>query len=61
MIDSTGAVKITDFGIAKITQLEGQTMTGVLIGTPNYMSPEQVQGNGDRRTVRSVLPRRNRL
>ena len=51
MIDGSGAVKITDFGIAKITQVEGQTLTGVLVGTPNYMSPEQVQGKrGDGRS-----------
>src|SRR5580704_13071629 len=44
MTDEDGAVKITDFGIAKITALNNVTETRTVVGTPNYMSPEQVQG-----------------
>lgn len=44
LISHTGEVKITDFGIAKITGLHQNTQTGVLKGKFAYMSPEQAKG-----------------
>jgi serine/threonine protein kinase/Flp pilus assembly protein TadD len=44
MIDKEGNVRIMDFGIARSTKDKGITGEGVIIGTPEYMSPEQVEG-----------------
>ncbi len=44
MVLKGGIAKITDFGIARLPNSAVKTMTGLILGSPRYMSPEQVIG-----------------
>ncbi len=53
MVDAQGKVSVMDFGIARSLEVTGMTQTGALMGTPDYMSPEQARG--ERLDARSDL------
>ena len=56
----TDGLKITDFGIARLTD-SGTTKTGIVLGTPSFMSPEQLERARRPRHVGPVLPGRQSL
>jgi serine/threonine protein kinase len=45
MITGAGSVKLMDFGAAKPMSVNTRTMQGTVVGTPHYMSPEQINGD----------------
>jgi serine/threonine-protein kinase len=47
LLTADGTPKITDFGLAKKLDVQGQTHTGAVMGTPSYMAPEQAGGQKD--------------
>jgi serine/threonine-protein kinase len=51
LISAGRHVKVIDFGLAKTSYATGMTATGIIMGTPEYMAPEQVRGRrSDART-----------
>ncbi|HWH55168.1 MAG TPA: protein kinase [Gaiellaceae bacterium] len=44
LLDADGRAKVTDFGIARSLDVDGMTVTGTIMGTSNYIAPEQARG-----------------
>ena len=53
LVTPSGQVKVTDFGVARAVDGASLTVTGHVIGTPHYLSPEQAEG-GSATTVSDV-------
>src|SRR3954465_1103243 len=44
LLDGDGRAKVTDFGIAHAVDVDGMTVTGTIMGSSNYIAPEQARG-----------------
>ena len=61
MVSTTGEVKITDFGVSYSTNQEQITQDGMVVGTAQYISPEQAQGKQADAAIRHLLAGRRRV
>lgn len=56
LFDETGQARISDFGLAKVVTPDAErTLSGTIIGTPDYMSPEQASGHSSETSPRSDI------
>ena len=61
LIDAEGRAKLTDFGISRQLEHDGMTATGRVLGTTDYVAPEQAMGHGVDQPLRHLLARRRPL
>ena len=61
LITPDGRVKVTDFGIARLADQVPLTQTGQVMGTAQYLAPEQATGQTGHRRLGHLLTRRDRL
>ena len=61
LIDAEGRAKLTDFGISRQLEQDGMTATGRVLGTTDYVAPEQAMGHGVDHALRHLLARRRPL
>jgi serine/threonine protein kinase len=47
LLSADGTPKVSDFGLAKLLEEQGPTLSGDILGTPSYMAPEQAAGKKD--------------
>ncbi|MHC4959293.1 MAG: tetratricopeptide repeat protein [Planctomycetota bacterium] len=55
LLDTEGNLKLVDFGLARLEDSGAMTMTGEIVGTPFYMSPEQLGGDRDALDARTDI------
>jgi hypothetical protein len=46
MVESDGTARVMDYGIARARRFDGLTVTGAFLGTPEYVAPEAIEGQG---------------
>ena len=61
LLAEEGRAKVTDFGIARARDTEGMTLTGTIMGTSDYIPPEQARGETAGERGRRLLARRRAL
>jgi serine/threonine protein kinase len=54
LLDAEGNAYISDFGVARSLAGNGMTRSGAIVGTPDYVSPEQARGDASMRAATCI-------